>query len=117
MAELQEAREAWEEDRQQECRRMQEDSQRLIDAWEKLEAEQREMLKHRVAMRGAPSGPPITGKSPPTSAPRSESPSAISQPPTLSAAPAAGAVAHKNQLQFQQLRREMLEHARQRRKR
>jgi hypothetical protein len=111
-------REKWDSERQQERTRLQEDSDRLAEAWQRLEAEQREMLKYRVPNKMAGlSGSRTVVRS---SGPLSPIPSPAPAEPSMvrgTSGTIATAAAHKNQLQFQQLRREMMEHARQRRKR
>lgn len=115
MDEFQVVRTQWEQDRRDEQRRLQEDAERLVDAWSRLEAEQREMLKQRMQGKSiaAINSPPVTRTQPPA---RPEG--SLTAPSPAAAMPNdPGSVANpRNQLQFQQLRREMLEHARQRRK-
>lgn len=117
--EFRQMQQKWDAERQEERNRLQEDSERLAEAWQRLEAEQREVLKYRVSntkLAGLGTARPQT---------RSAGPLAPTHPiavmPALNAGGAGVAVAsptsHKNQLQFQQLRREMMEHARQRGKR
>jgi hypothetical protein len=113
--EFQQMREKWDSERQQERNRLLEDSQRLVEAWQRLEAEQRELLKYRLPNKlvGLSAGRAVAC----TSGPLSPMPTAGAENPRLVASGVAAPAAHKNQLQFQQLRREMMEHARQRRKR
>ena len=115
MDEFQVVRTQWEQDRRDEQRRLQEDAERLVDAWSRLEVEQREMLKQRMQGKSiaAINSPPVTRTQPPA---RPEG--SLTAPSPAAAMPNdPGSVANpRNQLQFQQLRREMLEHARQRRK-
>jgi hypothetical protein len=116
--EFEQMRDKWDAERQLERSRIQEDSSRLVEAWQRLEAEQRELLKYRTPNK-------IAGLSTGRSAVRSGSP--LSPVPASSSKETsmvgatmgspATAASHRNQLQFQQLRREMMEHARQRRKR
>jgi hypothetical protein len=117
--EFRQMQQKWDLERQQERSRLQEDSERLAEAWQRLEAEQREVLKYRVPnnkLAGLGSG---------RASVRSAGPLAPAHPmavaPALNGSSVGMAVAtplsHKNQLQFQQLRREMMEHARQRGKR
>jgi hypothetical protein len=111
-------REKWDSERQQERDRLQEDSDRLAEAWQRLEAEQREMLKYRVPnkMAGLGNGRTVVR----SSGPLSPVATPVQSEPLMARGTSGGvatAAAHKNQLQFQQLRREMMEHARQRRKR
>jgi hypothetical protein len=118
--EFRQERADWEQEKLQEQRRIHEDSQRLIEAWQRLEAEQRELLKQRAlkktmtnsttaSMQNVSTTPASSRQEPVTTGI-----SSVASPgPTASAT----GISHRNQLQFQQLRREMLEHARQGRKR
>lgn len=49
--ELQEERARWEAERQHELQRLQEETDRLTEAWERVEAEQRRLLGERESMR------------------------------------------------------------------
>jgi hypothetical protein len=117
--EFRQMQQKWDVERQEERNRLQEDSERLAEAWQRLEAEQREVLKYRV------SNNKLAGLGTARSQSRPAVPLVPAHPvaavPALSSGVAGVAVAtptsHKNQLQFQQLRREMMEHARQRGKR
>jgi hypothetical protein len=118
--EFRQMQQKWDAERQQERNRLQEDSERLAEAWQRLEAEQREVLKYRAPnnkLAGLSSGrAPARSAGPLTpSHPTATTPAAINcnGPGVAMATPST----HKNQLQFQQLRREMIEHARQRGKR
>jgi hypothetical protein len=119
--EFEQMRQKWDSERQLERSRLQEDSQRLAEAWQKLEAEQRDMLKYRVT------NSKLAGLGAGRLAPRAASSHGPMQPVTAGTESAlarkSGGVTtavptgHKTQMQFQQLRREMMEHARQRGKR
>jgi hypothetical protein len=114
--EVQQARQKWEQERLHERHLLQEDAQRLAEAWQRLEDEQRELLKHRASFKTSSGltqtlSLPSTGPLQPA---RAEGRAAAAAP--FNPDPTSSAVANRNQLQFQQLRREMLEHARQRRK-
>jgi hypothetical protein len=117
--ELRQMQQKWDVERQQERSRLQEDSNRLAEAWQRLEAEQREVLKYRVSnnkMAGLGAG---RAPARPVGPLAPSHPAAIE--PEVACGSSGGAVAtastHKTQIQFQQLRREMMEHARQRGKR
>lgn len=120
LAEFRQEREAWEHEKLQEQKRLREDSQRLIEAWQRLEAEQRELLKQRALKKNSASNtvPAVPATLPVINAvPAEVTVAGTVAGPGSTAGGAAPSVAHRNQQQFQQLRREMLEHARQRRKR
>ncbi len=114
-------RQKWDAEHQMERSRLQEDSERLAEAWQKLEAEQREMLKYRVTNKKMASLGAGRSTMRPPSPLGPMHPAVVSAESTIGGT--AGGVATappsaiKNQLQFQQLRREMMEHARQRGKR
>jgi hypothetical protein len=113
--EFQQMREKWDSERQQERNRLLEDSQRLVEAWQRLEAEQRELLKYRLPNKlvGLSASRAVAC----SSGPLSPMPTTGTDNSRLVGSGVSAPAAHKNQLQFQQLRREMMEHARQRRKR
>lgn len=119
IAEFEAAKQLWEDQRAEELARIQDDSRRLAEAWEKLEEEQREILRQRAAQQASGGMAVTTGKSTAVLAnsERSRNSGASAGGPGTVQLSAPAPAGHKNQLQFQQLRREMLEHARQRRKR
>jgi len=119
IAELEAAKQLWENQRAEELARIQDDSRRLAEAWAKLEEEQREVLRQRAAQQASGGAAATSGKSTsvPTSSERARNLVAAPSGPGTVQRSAPAPAGHKNQLQFQQLRREMLEHARQRRKR
>ncbi|MCA9166514.1 MAG: hypothetical protein KDB23_02545 [Planctomycetales bacterium] len=107
-SEFERARSKWEDEKNQERARLHEEAQRLLEAWGKIEHEQRELMKQRLP--GKLSGSVPTAAPPTSTGDSSLSPISSTNRP----ADASGGTAARNQ--FQQLRREMLEHARQRRK-
>lgn len=113
----------WEEERQQEKQNLLEDAQRLADAWQRLEQEQREILKQRASFKstsassaGGATAVPVADHDPSLQPGRVEVKTKAA-PVAFAADTMLPAGSSKNQLQFQQLRREMLEHSRQHRKR
>lgn len=111
---FQHQRSQWEQERDEERERLLEESQRLVKAWKDLEAEQREAMKQQAlsGQLGRYATSKADGKAAATAAKE------VAQT-TAPVAPANGAppTSRQGPAQFQQLRREMLEHARQRRKR
>lgn len=112
----------WEEERQQEKQNLLEDAQRLADAWQRLEQEQREILKQRASFKSSSAN--AVGAAPanvtdhdPSLQPSRVEVKAKAAPVAFAADSVIPTGSSKNQLQFQQLRREMLEHSRQHRKR
>ena len=95
MAEFERSRLKWEQQREQELERIKHDSQLLVEAWQKLESEQRRLLAERQALQvGATSmtlPKSILAACNGTAAPRAASTSAT----------------ELSVLEFQQLKREM----------
>lgn len=121
VSDFQAMKQKWDVERQLERQSLSDDAQRLAEAWQRLEQEQRELLRYRSTMKAAPSTTLPTTQGTEVAAQASVVRGEPKTPPAVAAAyapPAAGPVnSGKNQLQFQQLRREMMEHARQGRKR
>jgi hypothetical protein len=113
-------RDEWEVQRQQEIEQLQEDAQRLVEAWKHLESEQRELMLRQASIRSTPG--PVMSEGGAYSENGPLHPMRVSPAGTVAAVGAeiggiAGtATIQKAQLQFQQLRREMQRHARQRKK-
>ena len=107
--EFRQEREDWELHRQQELERLRSEGQLLAEAWQRLEAEERNLLAERELLRrGAVNGPqsPLTPNAGPSITRDAATPAgATSQP--------AGDVHdHTAWLQFQQLRREIQRYGR-----
>ncbi|MBJ42797.1 MAG: hypothetical protein CMJ80_05865 [Planctomycetaceae bacterium] len=112
--EFQEVRQAWELERDAEKDRLVMESERLVEAWKKLEAEQRETLKQRV-LRTAGGEARVGGQG--GGALASQRLAGPSNTVAVADCDSRSPTSRNGQIPFQQLRREMMEHARQRRKR
>ena len=112
--EFQEVRQAWELERDAEKDRLVMESERLVEAWKKLEAEQRETLKQRV-LRTAGGEARVGGQG--GGALASQRLAGPSNTVAVADGDSRSPTSRNGQIPFQQLRREMMEHARQRRKR
>ena len=113
-------RDQWEIERQREIQKLREDGERLIEAWKYLEKEQRDLLLRQAAIRSTPAPAMMEGDSHLENGPLH--PVRVSPAGAVAAVGAeigglvGSATIQKAQLQFQQLRREMQRHARQRKK-
>ena len=115
--EFQEVRRKWEMEREEQQERLANESQRLVEAWQKLEAEQRETLRQRVLKTAntdvGNANPLADGSLAPQRISNQRNTGTVDAPGADSKLP----TSRNGQIPFQQLRREILQHARQRRKR
>jgi hypothetical protein len=117
LEEFEQMRNQWEQNRSQEVQRLKEDAARLVEAWQRLEAEQRQILSRQASARAL--GMPVErlgiGALHPA---RSAESGGVSSPlPAIDANAATPLSAYRSTNQFQQLRRELQRHAQQQRKR
>lgn len=114
LGELEESRQEWTRQREQEANELQQEREALIAAWTQLEAEQRELTVQRQTLRlsradgtSQPHPPAMPGQHPPEAGRESHLPE---QWP----APARAADQEANAADFEQLRREIRNHSRHR---
>ena len=108
--ELEEERQRWEQQRQKECEQVRQQQQLLVDAWENLEAEQRQLLFARNSMKISDDGDAhdVAVKQ----APLSHATAVAEDDLNRSQAQGDNSSAEPTSVQFQQLKREIRRHVR-----